>query len=64
MDSINRPAGGDPHDPYRYKIEEIQKDRSDQKNFQKEPKKPPKKNSIAAHFLLLLHKVLEWLTPR
>ena len=64
MESINRPVGRDPQEPYKYKTEEIQKDQPDQKNFRPDPKKPQKKSAIAAYLLLLFHKVIGWLTHK
>lgn len=59
MDSIGRPVGEDPRDPYKYKVDEIQKDRQAKENPEGASPEPPEKPIFSAYLLLLFRKFLE-----
>ena len=59
MDSFGRPVGQDPQDPYKYKVDEIQKDKESKENLQNSRKPHSNKSVIGAYILHLIRKFFE-----
>ncbi|MBS0624804.1 MAG: hypothetical protein JSS32_01995 [Verrucomicrobia bacterium] len=59
MDSVGRPVGDEPQDPYKYKVEEIQKDREAKEQHEKKEPEPEKKSMLGAYFLQLFRKFIQ-----